>query len=300
MIAAWNRFWFESENQEQMKLFRRVLAMLLLFSYSLRSLDLELYFSDKGIAPLSILSDVADMRYRYSLFQFFPSVSALWFFNGVFLLSLLLLALGIWPRISAIVAWVLHLSFLHRNPATSYGADTISTFYLFFFCLADFREKSHKGDWRATLGSVAYRLCQIQLCIIYFYSGVHKLKGAYWWRGEAIWGVLANSQMARWDFSWVAHFPVFFIAGTYATLLFEIYFPALIWVRKARVPLLIFGALFHFGIGLTMNIPIFASLMTLSYAMFLTSGEARRVNLLFEKFAEKIQVPLRRAEENYV
>lgn len=299
-VVHWDRFWFHSENQEQVKLFSRLLGAVLLFAYSIRSLDLELYFSDRGIAPLAMLSEISDMQYRFSILHYFSSLSALWILNSVFLISLLLMVIGVLPSLASIVAWVLHLSFLHRNPGSFYGVDSISTFYLFFFCIADFRKKPIDGDWRAVLGSVAFRLCQLQLCIIYFYAGIHKLKGMYWWRGEAVWGVLANAQMARWDFSWVAHFPLFITFCTYVTLLFEIYFPVLIWGRRTRIPFLITGALFHLGIAVTMNIPIFAAMMTVSYTVFFTAGEARRVNSLLEKALNKIQVPRRRSEENYV
>lgn len=283
--SAWCRFWFEAEFEQQMRLFRRLVAWLLLFAYVQRSLDLELYFSDAGIAPLAILPEVMDLRFRHSLFGLLPSTGALWALNGVFLLSLLALAMGWAPRLAAIVALMIHVSFLHRNMAAAYGADTLSTFFFLYFCLADFRRKDAATavDFRSILGSVAFRLCQIQICIVYFYSGLHKFKGAYWWRGEAIWGVLANSQLARFDFSWAAHFPLFFVLGTYATLLFEIYFPALIWLRPARKPLLFFGFMMHLGIGIAMNIAIFATLMIFTYSLFLDRDAAARLNRVLER-----------------
>lgn len=290
--VVWNRFWFEANGNEQMRLFRRALAMLLFLSYLIRSLDLELYYSDLGVAPLSILPDIADLRFRYSLLTLFPGVKALWMMNGIFLVSLLFLALGLMTRFSAILAFVLHLSFLHRNPGSVYGADTVAVFFLAYFCLADFRERSeiqrlqktdHQQDIRSIIGSVAYRLCQIQLCIIYTYAGLHKLKGVHWWNGEAVWAVLANSQMARWDFSWVSHYPLLFILPTYATLIFEVYFPVLVWVPALRKPLLFYGVLLHLGIGLAMNIPIFAALMVFSYALFLDEATAEKWNAWLER-----------------
>jgi|GEM_PF-677956 len=285
-VEAWNRFWFETNGNEQMRLFRRALASLLFLSYLIRSFDLELYYSDLGVAPLSILPDIADLNFRYSLLTFFPGVKALWVMNGIFLVSLIFLTLGLMTRFSAILAFVLHLSFLHRNPGSVYGADTVAVFFLAYFCLADFRQlqkSDTQQDIRSILGSVAYRLSQIQLCIIYTYAGLHKLKGVHWWNGEAVWAVLANSQMARWDFSWISHYPLLFILPTYLTLIFEVYFPVLVWVPALRKPLLFYGVLLHIGIGLAMNIPIFASLMVFSYALFLDEATAGKWNAWLER-----------------
>lgn len=286
-IRAWNLFWFEADGYAQMHIFRRGLAFLLFFSYLIRSLDLELYYSDLGLMRLSVLPEIIDMRYRYSLLNVFNSVKCLWVINGIFLLSLFLLGLGVMTRLCSILVVVLHVSFLHRNPGSAYGADTVTTFFLFFLCMFDFRYKSvkdlEKRDFHSILGSVAYRLSQIQLCIIYTFAGLHKLKGMHWWNGEAVWAVLANSQMVRWDFSWISHYPLLFIIPTYATLIFEIYFPVLIWVPKVRKPLLFFGFLLHLGIGLAMNIPIFATLMVLSYSLFLDQPTAEKWNAWLDR-----------------
>lgn len=283
----WDRFWFRSGGYPQMRLFRRGLAFLLLFSYLIRTLDLDLYFSENGLAPTSILPDIIDLKYRLSFLTIFPGANVLRLINGFFLMSLLCLGLGIFTRYSAVIALMLHLSFLHRNPGSVYGADTVTTFFLAFLCLSDFRYSSNSDlksqDSLSVLGSIAYRLSQFQLCIIYAYAGLHKLKGVHWWNGVAVWEVLANAQMARWDFSWIAHYPLLFILPTYATLLFEIYFPVLVWIPAARKPLLYYGLLLHLGIGLAMNIPIFAALMVLSYVLFLDSETAERWNLSLEK-----------------
>lgn len=299
---SWNRFWFEADGHAQMRLFRKLFAGLLLLNYSLRTLDLELYYSDRGIAPLSVLPEIMDLRYRFSLLHVLSGTTALWVFDALFLLSLATLMLGILPRISAIVALVLHVSFLHRNMASAYGADTVATFFLLYLSLADFRFRTAKDvtpDFRSSLGSVAFRLGQIQLCIIYAYAGLHKLKGVNWWNGEALWGTLANAQMARFDFGWMAHFPVAMIVATYATLFWEIYFPVLIWARAVRYGFLVFGVLVHLGIGVALNIPIFASLMVFIYALFLDPAHAVAIENLFKKFALRPISPMSGAERNF-
>lgn len=274
---SWCRFWFEADGREQMRVLRGFLGSILLIFYSIRSLDLDLYFGRDGLMPLAAVSEVVPMDYRQSVFFWMSGHGALVLWNGVFLVSLAMLALGIIPRLAAILAFALHVSFLHRNMSVVYGVDSISTFFLFSMCLANFNRVT-------MLGSVAYRLAQIQLCIIYGYSGLEKMRGTLWWSGEAMWHVFANPQLTRYDFSWMSKFPLLMVGMDYASLFWEIYFPALIWLRKWRYPLLVYGALMHLGIGIAMNIAFFATLMAGSYSVFLFEADARRIRRFFTDF----------------
>jgi hypothetical protein len=276
---AWDKFWFGSNSPDKMRLFRLIFCLMLFVFYCIRSLDIDLYFSNHGIAHTDILPEIVIQKYRYSLLTLFPSDGALWFFNSVLLVSLLLLAFGVLPRLFAAIVLIVHVSFIHRNPGGTYGVDTISIFYMLFLLMADFRksDSSRGEDLRSILGSMAYRFSQIQLCVIYFYSGVHKLKGLSWWQGDALWNVMANAQLARWDFSLLTHLPWAIVGATYGTLIFEIYFPALVWSPKTRYPLLLAGVLMHVGIGLFMNIPYFAFLMVLLYVFFLPNEVVQEI-----------------------
>jgi hypothetical protein len=275
--SSWNAFWFESDGHRQMKLLRVSLGILLLFFYGIRTLDLQEFYSESGILSLETLHSIVEYRYRWSLHFFFPGDVALWLFHGIFLASLVTLILGIYPRVSAVVAYVLHVSFLHRNPAVAFGIDLIATYLLLNLTLASYRKPGAVRTWTDRLGSVAWRLCQLQVCIIYAYSGLEKLKGAYWWRGEAVWGVLANAQLARFDFTWVSQVPFLVLIATWLTLAWEIYFPVLIWQPFFRRIMLVIGLAVHGGIALTMNIPYFAGIMIVSYLTFLSAQEAQTV-----------------------
>ncbi|MFT3883817.1 MAG: hypothetical protein QM703_29820 [Gemmatales bacterium] len=55
--------------------------------------------------------------------------------------------------------------------------------------------------WSATL---ALRLIQIHMCIVYFISGLAKLQGSTWWNGSATW-LTMNSPLFNEgvDLSWM-------------------------------------------------------------------------------------------------
>lgn len=286
--TAWGRFFFEADATEPMRLLRISLGVLLFFAYVIRAIDSDFYYGSNGVLELDKMLESFPMKYRWSFLIWFPGKAALWTCTGLLLLSLLTMTLGVFPRASALVAFFLHVSFMHRNMAIVYGLDMIAVFFLFYliFAKTDSRPKS-PDSWAALLTSSALRMVQIQVCVIYAYSGWEKIKGPAWWKGEAIWTVFANSQIVRWQLDWVANFPLLVSFLTYMTLAWEIYFPALIWLKKWRPWILVGGVFLHIGIGAVVFIPFFAALMIVSYATFLTPSEAerisRRINYLFKR-----------------
>ena len=279
--SGWCRFWFESNQPEVMKTFRRLFAGLMLVFFILRTPDLMDFFSDSGYLPSDRIRDAMELGYRQSIFFYFHSDAAIWLGHGLLLASTLSLLLGFKPRISALVAYVLHVSFLHRNMTPAYGIDSISIFFFLNLTLASEKRESR-------LGSIALRLMQIQVCIIYFYSGLEKLKGTHWWYGDAIWRVLANHQLASADFTWVAHFPLVVVLSTWSSLLWETYFPVLIWLPRTRIWVLLFGVAMHLGIALSMSIPFFGFLMIISYVTFLTEAELTKVFAVQRTFLQQV------------
>jgi uncharacterized membrane protein YphA (DoxX/SURF4 family) len=270
---AWNRFWFETEAEPQLAIFRRMLGTTLFLLYLIRTFDLELFFSENGIAPALVFKDILKTKFSFTFLEFVSSPTLLWSAHILFLASLLALAMGLLPRVASWVAFILHLSFLQRNMSVAYGVDFIATYFLFYLSISTIRG----------LASVGFRLSQIQVCIIYGYSGLEKLMGSHWWRGDALWEILANSQSATWNFGWTAELPVFIVIGTYATLAWEIYFPALIWIGRLRPWVLLFGVLMHLGIAITINIPFFSFLMISSYSLFVDAALSEKIRSTFRK-----------------
>lgn len=276
--SGWCRFFFEADATESMRLFRIAFGLLLFAAYAVRAIDNEFYYGANGVLDLEKMLESFPMKYRWSLLFWWPGNGMLWGSTAVLLISLLTMAFGFFPRVSALIAYVIHVSFMHRNMGIVYGLDMIATFFLFYLIFAKTDSPpARKNAWSTLLTSSALRLTQIQVCVIYAYSGWEKLKGVAWWKGEAIWTVFANAQIARWEMNWISNFPLVITGLTYMTLLWEIYFPAVIWMKKLRPWVLIGGVGLHIGIGVVVFIPYFSALMIVSYVVFLTPDEARRI-----------------------
>ena len=271
----WCRFWFEAECDARMRLLRIAVAGLLLCFYLNVLPDFRLLYTEDGLLRAGLIEDVFPMKGRFSVFDFFTSDRSIYIAYGLLMVSFLSMVLGFLPRLAAIMAFVLHISFIHRNVTAVFGIDLIATFFLLYLCLANTPKRGVKqSEFSRTLQSIALRLVQIQLCIVYAYSGWEKVKGASWWRGDALWYVLSNPQLARFDFTWTSSWPVLLAFMTYSTLLWEIYFPVLIWFPKLRRAMLVGGVMLHGGIAFLISLPFFSLIMLSSYAGFLTEQEA--------------------------
>ena len=124
------------------------------------------------------------------------------------------LLMGSACRISAILAWFLHLCAAKSGGFVSYGVDNFMTIGLFYLMLSplpdryslDWRlRKSQSGDpqllgfWR--------RVLQFHLCVIYFFSGLTKCLGSGWWDGSNVWralirppfNVIDPEMLVRWS-----------------------------------------------------------------------------------------------------
>ncbi len=202
------------------------------------------------------------------------------------------LLLGLFCRASAILAWFLHLCAAKSGGFVSYGVDnfmTIGLFYLMLSPLPDryaldqrWRKSPPKDrqwnrrapsdmDGRAARPSERQRasqllgfwrrVLQLHLCLVYFFGGLTKSLGNGWWDGSNVWRALIRPPFNVIDpdtlVKWKYLFPV---AGIFICVL-EIGYPFFIWNNKTRKIWLICICAMHAGIGLTMEMYLFALIM---------------------------------------
>ena len=288
-IQQWDSFWFKPVDTISLACFRFCFCSVLLVMYLIRFFDIRMFFYENGLLSSAGAKTIYKM-YAKNSFSFIISSDALLYICYLsFIIALLLMALGVGGRLVALIAFVLHLVFLQRNPSIIFGADVIATFWLFYLVFAQsnkqvkwahyflhkrkglISDRSEKGDW---LNTMSLRFIQIQLCIIYMFSGLEKLKGSSWWEGTAIWEALSFYDFTLIDFSFLLSFPVLVGLIAVFTVLFEIYFPVLVWT-KLRKTFLILGVFFHIGIAISLNIYFFAFIILSAYMAFIPPNALR-------------------------
>ncbi|MGE3261351.1 MAG: HTTM domain-containing protein [Bacteriovoracia bacterium] len=281
--TGWNYFWFDSRSNAQLTslaIFRFCFCLVMFFFYFSRAFDVEFFYSGTGILPAWYAKNLPFFQYHPTIFT---DSSPLWLLHGLHTLFLALLlsqALGLFTRFSAIGTYVLHILFLNRNLSAIFGVDMIGTFFLLYLCFANSNARYSIDAWlgrgskrQSAASHIAWRLMQLQVCVVYGFSGLEKCKGTRWWDGSALWDILSMGNLQRWDMSFMAHAPVLLATGVYVVLFWEIYVPILVWVPRLRLPMLLFGTFMHLGIFLFMNLPGFGFMMISLYLLFLKQNE---------------------------
>jgi hypothetical protein len=217
------------------------------------------------------------------------------YYAGIVVIGLF--TIGFCTRVTGILSWAFHLSYIHRSMMIWFGMDAMVSFMMLYLCispcgsvlsvdryLAQRRSKWTLGPvqpmWSATL---ALRLMQIHMCVVYFIAGIAKLQGHTWWNGLATWltmnaplfnegidiGWLADTRYGEWFWHY------FTFVSTYITLGFEIAFPFLIWNRYLRPWMIFLAIMLHAGIGVFMGLGGFGAVMLAGCFSFLPAKGVR-------------------------
>jgi hypothetical protein len=235
-----------------------------------------------------------------------PSSAYLLF--GLFVLSLVTMTVGIFPRLSVLVALILANTFYGRLSWLTNGGDSLYRNGLYFLLLSPLGAtwSLDRYLWRRLRGLPdpgpvmiapwSVRLMQIQICIMYFFTGVYKLgdgfdpdlidekgwlafllnfgKGDYI-NGQALYWVLNDVAICRWPYNAVL-FPYFVCRlMSWGTLIFEVGFSFFILIRPLRKYLLLAGLALHLGIMAVMEIGWFSQITMCWYVLFVPGEQVR-------------------------
>jgi len=182
--------------------------------------------------------------------------------------SLLSLALGLHTRLSAAVAWGLHLCVVTSGSASYYGVDQLANTFLFYLVVFP---PARAG----TIPVGCLRVMQVHLCVIYLAAGLDKAMGSQWWNGEAIWQTVSQPIFRTFDLGWLASHPWIPMLAGWSTLVVEIGYAFLIWPGRTRKTWAIATIGLHVGTCLFMGLVFFASVMILlTSCLFLIPEQA--------------------------
>ena len=178
--------------------------------------------------------------------------------------SLLALALGLHTRLSALLAWGLHLGIVTSGAASYYGVDQLANTFLFYLVVFPSGRAWTFGTRREeTIPVGCLRVMQFHLCVIYLAAGLDKAMGIQWWNGEAIWQTVSQPIFSTFDLSWIASHSWIAMSAGLSTLVVEIRYAFLIWPRRTRKMWCIATIGLHLGTCLFMGLVFFSSLMVL-------------------------------------
>lgn len=165
--------------------------------------------------------------------------------------------------------WLLMLNMNNFLYSTLTAGDYLLNQLLFFnifFSIKDYRNPTW-NDLKNSLHQMAFAGIRIQVCLVYFLAGWFKLTDPAWLSGDALYRIFQIPEYSN-GFLMALPYGVCLVL-TYITIVYQLLFPVLIWLRPLKLYVLAFGIIQHLLIAFAMGLFSFGVIMILCYLLFL-------------------------------
>jgi len=168
------------------------------------------------------------------------------------------------------------------------AGDFLLNQLLFFniFLVSRTSAKPVLRDLQCAIHNTGLLALKIQICLVYALASYYKLADPDWMGGEAVQHTLRIDMYALPSLQHLPHWLSVFM--NYSTLLYQLLFPVLVWIRPAKKWLLALGVAQHLFIALGMGLFSFGMVMIISYIVFLDLGRANSEQAIANSLLEKI------------
>lgn len=296
---GWHRFWFTPADPVVLSTMRVLVGGMLFYTHIVWGMNLRAFFGADGWNSPEVVRAMQEGMFSPSFWWYVPEH----FMREVHVVCLSVLFLfwiGCFTRVTSILAFLITISYSYRAQMANYGLDQINGLLALYLCIGssgallsvDRCWKVYRAKRAARAAKQAFaippvpasastclaiRLIQLHFCVIYSFAGLSKLQGDAWWNGEAIWRAFSNLEYQSVDMTWTAWYPWISELATHTTIVWEVFFTVLIWVRPLRPLILFMGFFMHIGIGALMGMWTFGLVMIFGHLSFWSPNFLRRV-----------------------
>lgn len=180
--------------------FRVVLGLILLVDLVHRAGDIELFYTDAGVYPLSAYEATYT---AYNGLSLHALSGALWVQQLLFVVAGLFavaLVLGYRTRLVGAVSFALLFSLHARNPAVLNGGDRLLRVLLLVSLVAPLGERwsvdaLRRGSARDTVTSFGTAAVLVQPVVVFTSNAILKHRGEHWYAGDALAVAMHNDVM---------------------------------------------------------------------------------------------------------
>ena len=250
-----------------LSLFRMGLGLVLLSDLLIRFSDLEMFYTDAGSVPRSLVWNTYWNPVYIPLHTWSGHYTYMVCLFGLAIVCALLMVLGWKTRLFTFLSWFLLISLHNRNPYVQQGGDDLLRLALFWGMFLPLG-RHYSIDARLK-GPLAPRTVKGLACTgyvvlifsVYFFSALQKNSAEWQTQGSAIYYALSLDQIVLPAGKLIYPYPLLLKCMTHAVYLIELlagfllFFPGTRW--KLRLTATILFALLHLGIGLTLYVGLF-------------------------------------------
>ncbi len=285
LVRVVDHFWMSPADLRILEVMRRLFGVIIILKVALLWPDRHLFFGSGGYLPPDAAKKALDQD-AWNLYSFAPDSP--WTITVA--LSLLIvtgvaMVIGKGTRIAAIVAFLLLVAVDHANNLIIDGEDTVIRLFAFYFIFAPSWRQLKQARCNSEAAGAAesfpiwpLRLFQIQVCLIFLATAIHKSNGAEWLDGTALYFILRLDDFTRFHLPEWATDSLFLIkVATWGVLMFEFALPLLIWLPRLRWPCLIVAFVFHLATDYAMNLHLFHWVMLIGWLAFVRFEDVERL-----------------------
>lgn len=296
--SIFERFFLYSSQERFLKgasLARIGLGLIILYNY------LIVYFQ-RGViyGPYGI---IGNQRNSYTLYNLLTSN---WYFELIYhsgILFALLFVLGYKGRIVSIINYILTLSFIRQGFLITDGGDNLMYLLLFYLLFANTtayysldalkKKKVNKEKNIYKISSIFHNFsivfCIIQICMLYFISGLYQVQGEKWANGTAVYYIMQTDVFSNPNLtSIIMNNDYLIVLTTYASIIVKLAFPFLILNKKTKYLAVISIIGFHIGIGIFMGLITFSLTMIIAELLLFTDKEYTKLGNSISKLKVKL------------
>ena len=296
IASVWDRFWFTPRLPDTLSIMRIGTGGMLLYTHLVLATDLLSFVGESAWINNHTARQLHDgafgpANWSWTYLWYINSPSMLWVHQGLTIAVTTAFMIGLLTRVTAPLAWLLQLMYLHRLTGALFGLDQIVTYSTMYLMLAPCGARFSVDAWlrrRLSVGTeskrwmqwlfpdavpsvaanVATRVFQIHLCVIYLFGGLAKARGTSWWDGTAMWYAIANYEYQSMNLTWLGAYPRVFSALSHVTMFWETFYCALVWPKVTRPIVLAIAVAVHGGIAMFMGMITFGVMMIIANVIF--------------------------------
>jgi hypothetical protein len=290
LASSWDAFWFTPADPSLLGVLRVLTGLMLLYTHAVWGLVLPDFFGETPWLSERLVRGLSDGQFAYSFWWLVPP-GGMWPAYWTSMTILALFTLGLWTRVTSVLAFLVTVSFIYRVPEATFGLDQINAMLTLYLAIGPSGRALSVDRWLAVRSgriaagrpqpvagaNLALRLINVHMCVIYSFAGISKLQGEAWWTGEAMWRAFSNLEYQSMDMTWLAWHPRLLELMTHVSVLWELSFAALIWRPRLRPIVLALAVALHVGIGACLGMWTFGLIMLVGCASFLPAEAMGRL-----------------------
>lgn len=252
---------------ESLRTARRIVYLWIFINYLILATESGFFFSEKAYIPSVDFHSLTAFEKIFNLLSHPDMLEAYPFFLGSIIF---LAALGIadwYPRITAALVYFLMMNLDNRAQVILDGGNNL--IHLIGFYLIFINTKRSQSEVSTMVTNLAAIMIKLQVVLIYATAGLLKVMGPLWTKGVALYYTMGVPEYGNTAiFHTLSHYPALLAFLTLGTVIFQISFPYLIWLRPWRPVMVAIGTSLHLSISLIMGLFMFGLAMCVSYTFF--------------------------------